>query len=165
MTPDLEQEYRGALETAIDAGYAILEKGGSAAEAVELAVIQLENSPLFNAGKGAVFNSRGQHEMDASIMEGKTLQAGAIAAVRNLKNPISLAHKVLTHSDHVLLIGDGAIEFAKPFEVKFESDEYFYTEKRYEQWQSLKNTDQFQLDHSKSPKKYLGTVGAVALDL
>ncbi len=164
MTPEKENNYKAALEKALQAGYDCLENGKTAMEAVEAAIIELENSPLFNAGRGAVFNAKGQHEMDASIMDGKTLHAGAVAAVRNLKNPISLATKVLHHSDHILLMGEGAAEFAKQFEIEFESDEYFFDQYRYDQWQKIKGTDNFQLDHSKKEKKYLGTVGAVALD-
>ena len=164
MTPEKEAAYTLALETAVTAGHAILAAGGTAIDAVKTAVVELENCPLFNAGKGAVFNAIGQHEMDASIMDGKNLQAGAIAAVRNLKNPILLADKVMTDSDHVLLIGEGAKEFAALFpKIKFETDDYFHDDYRFEQWQKIKGSDTFQLDHSKE-KKYLGTVGAVALD-
>lgn len=164
MTTEKENNYKAALDKALQAGYDCLENGKTAMEAVEAAIVELENSPLFNAGKGAVFNAKGQHEMDASIMDGKSLHAGAVAAVRNLKNPISLATKVLHHSDHILLMGDGAGEFAKQFEIEFESDEYFFDQHRYDQWQKIKGTDNFQLDHTKKDKKYLGTVGAVALD-
>ncbi len=163
MTPEKETAYTNALTNAVDAGYAVLETGGTSLLAVEAAIIELENCPLFNAGKGAVFNSAGQHEMDASIMDGATLNAGAIAAVRNLKNPIVLANKILQHSDHILMIGNGAIQFAEQFKIKFESDEYFHDEYRYQQWQNVKGTASFQLDHSKD-RPYLGTVGAVALD-
>jgi beta-aspartyl-peptidase (threonine type) len=164
MTPKKENNYKAALDKALQAGYDCLLVGKSSLLAVEAAIIELENSPLFNAGKGAVFNAKGQHEMDASIMDGNTLYAGAVAAVRNLKNPISLATKVLHHSDHILLMGEGAGEFAKGFEIEFESDEYFFDQHRYDQWQKIKGTDNFQLDHTKKDKKYLGTVGAVALD-
>lgn len=163
MTSQKELNYKEALNNALHKGYDVLEHGGTSLEAVEAAVVQLENSPLFNAGKGAVFNAVGQHEMDASIMDGKTLHAGAVAAVRNLKNPIKLATRVLHDSDHVLLIGEGAATFAEQFDIQFEEDAYFYDEYRYQQWQKIKGTDSFQLDHSKE-KKYLGTVGAVALD-
>ncbi len=165
MTAEKEQAYRSALEIALDAGYAVLAKGGTSLAAVECAVIKLENCPLFNAGRGSVFNAKGEHEMDASIMDGKTLHAGAVAAVRNFKNPITLAHKVLLHSDHVLLMGEGAMEFAKPYALDMESDEYFHVDHRYAQWQKIKGSDSFQLDHAKEDKKYLGTVGAVALDM
>lgn len=163
MTEEKEKEYRRVLELAVDQGYQVLLKGGDALTAVETAIIELENCPLFNAGKGAVFNSIGQHEMDASIMDGKSLEAGAIAAVRNLKNPIKLANTVRAHSDHVLLVGEGALRFAEQFDIKTESDEYFHTDHRFEQWQKIKGSDTFQLDHTED-KKYLGTVGAVALD-
>ena len=165
MTAEKEVAYRKGLEDALSQGYNVLAKGGTALDAIEAAIIVLENNPLFNAGRGSVFNALGKHEMDASIMDGKTLHAGAVAAVPNLKNPISLATKVLSHSDHVLLMGEGAKEFAAAFDIKFESDEYFYDKHRFEQWQKIKGSDSFQLDHSKEkPKKYLGTVGAVALD-
>lgn len=164
MTPAKEKAYKDALSKALLSGYALIEAGKSAIEGVEEAIKHLEDSPLFNAGKGAVFNAIGQHEMDASIMDGKTLQAGAIAAVKNLKNPIKLATKVLHHSDHVLLIGQGAEQFASNFEIEFEKEDYFFVQQRYDQWQKIKDTEAFQLDHSTSDKQYLGTVGAVALD-
>ncbi|MFT6322117.1 MAG: beta-aspartyl-peptidase (threonine type), partial [Granulosicoccus sp.] len=107
MTTEKENNYKAALDKALQAGYDCLLAGKSSLLAVEAAIIELENSPLFNAGRGAVFNAKGQHEMDASIMDGNTLHAGAVAAVRNLKNPISLATKVLHHSDHILLMGEG----------------------------------------------------------
>ena len=163
MTPEKEAAYRKALEIALDAGYEVLSRGDSAISAVVAAVTELENCPLFNAGKGAVFNSIGQHEMDASIMDGKTLQAGAIAAVRNVKNPVALANLIRAHSDHVLLVGDGALEFAKKFDVAVESDAYFHTDHRFAQWQKIKGSDDFQLDHT-AENKNLGTVGAVAMD-
>jgi len=163
MTSEKEEAYKNALQAALDAGYNVLAQRSTSLEAVEAAVRSLEDCPLFNAGKGAVFNAEGQHEMDASIMEGKNLQAGAIAAVRNLKNPVSLAHKVLQFSDHVLLFGEGAEIFAKDHNIEFETDDYFYDQYRFDQWQKVKGSDTFVLDHSKE-KKYLGTVGAVALD-
>lgn len=164
LTAAKEERYRNALSLALEDGYQALLDGMSALEAVEAAIVALEDSPLFNAGKGAVFNAEGEHEMDASIMDGATLNAGAIAAVRNLRNPIRLAMKVLSDSDHVLLIGEGARQFSKQFDVVFESDQYFFDQHRYEQWQKVKGTETFQLDHSKDGSKYLGTVGAVALD-
>lgn len=164
MTADKEREYIDALEYARDAGFKVLERGGISLEAVEAAVVELENCELFNAGKGAVFNAMGKHEMDASIMDGNTLHGGAVAAIERVKNPIVLAHKVLQYSDHVLLIGEGALEFAKGFDLEYQDASYFHTDHRYEQWQKIKGTDAFQLDHSKEDKQYLGTVGAVALD-
>ena len=164
LTAEKEADYRSALGGALDKGYAVLQNGGSSLMAVESAVVELENSPLFNAGKGSVFNALGAHEMDASIMEGARLQAGAVAAVKNIKNPIRLAHKVLSESDHVLLVGDGAVEFASNHEIENAPDDYFYDKYRYEQWQKIKDSDTFQLDHTSTEKPYLGTVGAVALD-
>ena len=164
MTPEKELAYKTALTNAVNAGYEVLEQGKSSVEAVEAAVKSLEDCPLFNAGKGAVFNAEGSHEMDASIMEGENLHAGAVAAVKNVKNPITLALKVLQHSEHVLLMGEGAHVFAKQHDTKFENDDYFFDQLRFDQWQSIKDTDSFQLDHSKAGKRNLGTVGAVALD-
>lgn len=164
MTPQKEALYTKGLSEATDAGFTVLDKGGSAIEAIEASIIALEDNPLFNAGKGAVFNAVGNHELDASIMDGSNRNAGAVAAVENLKNPISLAKDVLYHSDHILLIGDGAAQFGKLHDAVFESNEYFYDQYRYDQWQKVKGTETFQLDHSKKEKKYLGTVGAVALD-
>jgi len=163
MTDEKEAKYQSALSEAIESGYAALQSGATAVDAVTKAIISLENCPLFNAGKGSVFNSKGEHEMDASIMDGRTLHAGAVAAVKNIKNPIRLSQLVLSHSDHVLLVGDGAVVFGEDYNIAKEEDAYFYDQYRYEQWQKVKDTDKFQLDHSKD-KKYLGTVGAVALD-
>jgi len=163
MTDEKEANYQSALSEAIESGYAALQSGATAVDAVTKAIIALENCPLFNAGKGSVFNSKGEHEMDASIMDGRTLHAGAVAAVKNIKNPIRLSQLVLSHSDHVLLVGDGAVVFGEDHNIAKEEDAYFYDQYRYEQWQKVKDTDKFLLDHSKD-KKYLGTVGAVALD-
>ena len=112
MTPELEAEYCGGLEAALKAGWAVLDRGGSALDAVEEAVTSLEDFPLFNAGRGSVFNHEGKNEMDAAIMDGSRLKAGAVAFVRNVKNPIKLARLVMENSEHVLLAGDGAIQFA-----------------------------------------------------
>ncbi len=166
MTPEKEKEYKDALETAIQLGEAILKKGGTAIDAVEVAVRSLEDCHLFNAGKGSVFNAQGGHEMDASIMEGKTKNAGAVSTVTGVKNPISLARKVMEESDHVFLVGSGVEEFAKLHNLEFVDKEYFYDEFRYQQWLSIKDSDSFQLDHSTDKKEQkFGTVGAVALDL
>ncbi len=108
MTPELDQTYRQGLQKALNAGFLILENGGSAVEAVKVAVVHLEDNPLFNAGKGAVFTKKGINELDAAIMDGKTLEAGAIAAVRNVRNPVELAEQVMLHSGHVFLSGKGA---------------------------------------------------------
>lgn len=164
MTEEKETAYKTALQTALDIGHSILKKGGSAADAVESAVKSLEDSPLFNAGKGSVYNSEGKHEMDASFMEGKTRNAGAIATVKNVKNPISLARKVMEESEHVFLVGDGANQFAKMQGIEFVEDDYFHDEFRYNQWLEIKDSEKFQLDHSVEDEKF-GTVGAVALDI
>ncbi len=164
MTSEKEKAYSDALALALDEGYNALENGASSLDAVEIAVSHLEDSPLFNAGKGSVYNAQGKHEMDASIMDGSNLEGGAVAAVELVKNPIRLARKVLHHSDHILLIGEGASIFAKQHQTVFENEAYFHDDFRYAQWQKIKDSDSFQLDHSDKPKQYLGTVGAVALD-
>jgi len=165
LTEALEAEYRQALIDAVEVGSEILSGGGSALKAVEAAVVSLEDCVLFNAGRGSVFSADGSHEMDASIMCGKTLDAGAVAGVQSIKNPVSLAQQILAHSDHVMLAGDGAKDFAESRNMKLESDEYFYSEMRYKQWQKVAGTNQTALDHNidVSDKKF-GTVGAVALD-
>lgn len=164
MTPELESRYKQALKNALDKGYLILEAGGSAIEAVEEAVKLLEDSPLFNAGKGAVFTATGSHEMDASIMDGKTLNAGAVSLITGIKNPVSLARDVMEQSDHVFLAGEGAMQFAKELKYSLEAPAYFYDEFRHNQWLEIKDTDSFQLDHSKKKDSKFGTVGAVACD-
>ena len=161
MTPELQLQYETGLQQARDAGYKILEAGGSSLDAVETAVTELEDFPLFNAGKGAVFNNVGGHEMDASIMFGKGLEAGAACGVSHIKNPVKLARAIMEHSGHVILCGAGAEQFAKLQNLVFEDDAYFYTEQRYKQWQEALKEDKVQLDHS---DKKFGTVGAVALD-
>ena len=133
MTPDLEAQYKTALQNALDKGYAILEHGGTTIEAVEKAVITLEDSPLFNAGKGSVFTANGTHEMDASFMDGKTLNAGAVSLITGIKNPISLAKDVMEKSEHVFLAGIGAIEFAKANGYAIEDESYFYDEFRHQE--------------------------------
>lgn len=170
MTPELEDVYRQALKEAMDAGYAVLENGGTAINAVKAAVVVMEDCPLFNAGKGSVFTKKGLNEMDAAIMDGSTLDAGAIAGVRNIRNPVELAEEVMLHSGHVFLSGKGANDFAIKQGIKLEPDEYFYSEYRYDQWREIRDSDLYQLDH-KSDKlvglmkdKKFGTVGAVACD-
>jgi beta-aspartyl-peptidase (threonine type) len=159
-----EKEYHVALKEAIQRAYSILGKGGSALVAVEEAVIFLEDCELFNAGKGSVFTSAGTHEMDASIMDGKSLQAGAVSLIKHIKNPITLARLILEKSDHILLASDGAEEFAFANGLEKVSPDYFYNESRYQQWLSVKDSDISVLDHSVIKEKKLGTVGAVALD-
>lgn len=167
MTPQKELVYRAALTEAIQQGSAILEKGGSSLAAVEAAVISLENFPLFNAGKGAVFTNKGCHEMDASIMCGLNLNAGAVSGISNVKNPIALARLVMEKSGHVYLSGKEAEYFARNQGLQMEEDAYFFTDERYKQWQGVKDSDTYQLDHtdkSEQGEKKFGTVGAVALD-
>jgi len=164
MTPEKEQAYKEALAIALVAGYSVLENGGTSIDAVEASVIQLENSHLFNAGKGSVFTSEGTHEMDASIMEGDTLQAGAVSLITGIKNPISLAKDVMEKSEHVFLAGEGAMQFAKSQKYKLEGPSYFYDQLRHDQWTRIKDTDNFQLDHSEKKDSKFGTVGAVACD-
>ena len=174
MTPEKELAYKTGLQDAIEAGESILKSGGSAFDAVESAIIQLENNPLFNAGKGAVFTNTGTHEMDASIMNGRDLMAGAIAGVQGVKNPISLARAVMEKSEHVLLTGNGAIEFAKKVNAPIENEDYFFVQLRYDQLQQAKQSNSMILDHTEdNPDSYreehgekkFGTVGCVALDL
>ena len=162
MTAEKEMAYKKALEEAILAGEYILKKGGASFDAVETAVISLENNPLFNAGRGAVFTHDGKHELDASIMRGQDLCAGAVAGVSNIKNPISLARAVIEKSEHVILIGQGAMEFAKKVNAPMEKDDYFFVQMRYDQLQGALKADKMVLDHT---EKKFGTVGAVALDV
>mgnify|MGYP000173499988 CR=1 FL=1 len=164
MTPEKEIAYKKALEIALDQAYTLLKKGGTAIDAVEKAVVALEDSPLFNAGKGSVFTSKGTHEMDAAIMEGKNLNAGAVSLISGIKNPVVLAKDVMEKSEHIFLAGKGAMEFAKSLDYSLEDDAYFYDEFRYQQWQDIKDTDSFQLDHSAKKDSKFGTVGAVACD-
>lgn len=164
MTDELETSYKQALNAALETAYAILESGGTALDAVESAVCSLEDSPLFNAGKGSVFTAEGTHEMDAAIMDGSNLKAGAVSLVTGIRNPISLARDVMDKSQHVFLAGEGAMKFAEKLEYNIEPPEYFYDEFRYKQWQRIRGSDEFQLDHSVKKDSKFGTVGAVACD-
>jgi beta-aspartyl-peptidase (threonine type) len=164
MTPELESNYKSALKIALDAGYKLLLEGRSSLDVVEEVVRLLEDSPLFNAGKGSVFTAKGTHEMDASIMDGKTLKAGAVSLITGIKNPVSLARDVMEKSEHVFMAGEGAMRFAKELNYTIEDPTYFYDEFRYQQWIQIKDTDTFQLDHSSKKDSKFGTVGAVACD-
>ena len=164
MTAEKEIAYKSALQEAIDAGYKVLENKGNSLDAVCAAVKILEDSPLFNAGRGSVFTATGSHEMDASIMEGHTLKAGAVSLLKGIKNPILLARDVMEKSEHVFLAGDGARQFALEQGYTLEDEAYFYDELRYQQWQEIKDSDHFQLDHSLKKDSKFGTVGAVACD-
>ncbi|MEC7937077.1 MAG: isoaspartyl peptidase/L-asparaginase [Bacteroidota bacterium] len=165
LTSDLEIKYKNSLKDALLKGREVLQKSGSAVEAVSCAVVELENNPLFNAGKGSVFNHIGKHEMDASIMSGKNLNAGAVCCLDQFKNPILVAKHVMENSEHVILTGNGAIQFAEEMKCEKADETYFFDQFRYDQWLSIKDSDQFQLDHSKTNPKKFGTVGAVALDI
>lgn len=164
ITPKKEENYKAVLDKALESGYLVLENGGTALDAVETAVKHLEDSPLFNAGKGSVFTNNGTHEMDASIMDGETLDAGAVSLITGIKNPVSLAREVMDKTEHVFLAGEGAMRFAKSLGYPVEKPDYFYDEFRYQQWQHIKDSDKFQLDHSLKKDEKFGTVGAVACD-
>ena len=169
MTPELERAHRDALERSLRAGFAILEKGGSSLDAVEAAVRVLEDDSHFNAGKGAVFTDAGTNELDAAIMDGKTLKAGAVASVKHIRNPISLARMVMEKSPHVMMDCAGAEAFAKQNGVELVDQKYFYTEER---WQALQRVKESEKKAGGSAGKSFiisdqdrhGTVGAVALD-
>ena len=176
MTPEREKAYQASLEQALQAGYAILNRGGSALDAVEAAVKVMEDSPLFNAGKGAVFTNEGKNELDAAIMNGKTLAAGAVASITTIKNPIMAARAVMEKSEHVMMIGPGAEKFAQQQGLQVVDPSYFYTEDRWNGLQRVRKQDSLktELDHGNKKTssvrqpgnrddKY-GTVGAVALD-
>jgi beta-aspartyl-peptidase (threonine type) len=169
LTPEKEMAYKNALKNAIEIGEEILKKGGSSLDAVEATVISLENCPLFNAGKGAVFTHDGIHEMDASIMNGFDLSAGAVSGINKVKNPVKLARAVMEKTEHVFLSGKGAMQFADKINVEQENDEYFYVEMRYQQFQEALKSDGIFLDHNiqqtENGEKKFGTVGAVALDV
>jgi len=166
-----EEVYKSKLKESLDAGYLVLEQGGSSISAIQASITVLENSPLFNAGKGAVFNSEGKQEMDASIMNGYTLNTGAVAGINHVKNPILAANIVLDSSKHVLLSGKGAEILLKKYGTQMVPSSYFYTDKRFHQLQKIQGKDSITLDHTAflikksliDDHKY-GTVGAVAMD-
>lgn len=169
ITPELERAHRDGLERSLRAGYDVLEKGGASLDAVEAAVRVLEDDPHFNAGKGAVFTNEGTNEMDAAIMDGKTLKAGAVASVKHIKNPISLARMVMDKTPHVMMDGAGAETFAKQMGVELVDQKYFYTEERWQTLQKVKDAEKKAV--GAGGKKFIildrdrhGTVGAVALD-
>ncbi|MFM2362567.1 MAG: hypothetical protein RLZZ316_1469 [Bacteroidota bacterium] len=164
LTPALEMQYHHALQNALDAGFKVLQSNGTALDAVAAAVVALEDHILFNAGKGSVFTKNGVHEMDASIMNGSNLAAGAVAGVQYIKNPVLLAKAVMQQTEHVLLSGAGAIDFAKAMQFELLPDDYFFSEQRYQQWQQVKNENTVALDHNIKTEKKFGTVGAVACD-
>lgn len=164
LTPEREAEIRAALNAALDAGEAVLKQGGSSLDAVSAAVVVLEDSPHFNAAKGAVFNAEGVNELDAAIMDGATRRAGAIAGVHVIKNPIRLARAVMEHSPHVMLIGDGAEAFARTQDIDIVDPSYFRTDYRWDQLQKAKEREKAGASLAPMPGMYFGTVGAVARD-
>lgn len=157
-----KQAYLDGLKEALEAGQKILSSGGKSLDAVQAAVRCMEDNTMFNCGKGSVFNHAGSHELDAAIMDGSTLNCGAAAGVKTVKNPILLARAVMENTEHVLLSGDGADKFAAEMNLEIVTQEYFYNEKRYKQWQEALNANKMQLDHCYEKK--MGTVGAVAYD-
>ena len=169
MTPEKEREYRAGLERALTAGYEILKRGGSSLEATEAAVRVLEDDPHFNAGKGSVFTSAGTNEMDAAIMDGKTLAAGAVAVLKHVKNPIRLARLVMEKSGHVMMDGEGAEAFAKGNGIELVDAKYFFTRERWDALQKMRAAEKHRT--GRAGKAFVitdqdrhGTVGAVALD-
>jgi len=160
LTPEHEYALRTALEASLRAGHQILDASGTSLDAVEQAVRVMEDSPLFNAGRGAVFTSAGTIELDASIMDGRSLRAGGVAAVRGVRNPVTLARAIMEHSPHVLLAGEGAETFARAQGIAFERDAYFYTEERWTALQRVRATEAMAL----TERDRHGTVGAVAID-
>lgn len=171
MTPEREAEYRARLTEALNAGYAVLDRGGAALEAVTAAINFMEDSPLFNAGKGAVFNADGICELDASIMDGRTQAAGAIAGVHHIKNPINLARDVMLKSPHVMMAGEGAEKFAQSLGYELVPNEYFQTDWRREQLKKAQAKEKDGKERTAAlPVDYFtrtlrwGTVGCVALD-
>jgi len=162
MNAENERAYRADLERALDAGYAVLEKGGSSLDATMAAVRILEDSPYFNAGHGAVFNHAGINELDAAIMDGATQKAGAVAGVKHIRNPIDLARMVMERTSHVLLSGEGAEEFALEQGVTLVPGSYFYTERRWKQLEDAQKSER--IASNEEDIGYFGTVGAVARD-
>ena len=160
ITPEIERAIRAGLQRALDAGYAVLHGGGPSLDAVVTSVRVLEDDPLFNAGRGAVFTSEGTHEMDAAVMDGQTLRAGAVGGLKRVKNPIDLAHAVMGKSPHVLFAGEGAELFAQQIGLEMVDAKYFYTEER---WRALERVRTNQ-GRELSDQDRHGTVGAVALD-
>lgn len=169
MTPEREKAYQAALEQALLAGYQVLNKGGSSLDAVEAAVRIMEDNPLFNAGRGAVFTNEGRNELDASIMNGKNLAAGSVAGVTTIRNPISAARAVMEKSEHVMMVGPGAEKFAQQVGLDMVDPRYFFTEERWRGLQRAKQQDSLKqlgtgLKQPQNRDYKYGTVGAVALD-
>ncbi|MEO6587800.1 MAG: isoaspartyl peptidase/L-asparaginase [Pyrinomonadaceae bacterium] len=175
LTPEKEKEYRAKLEESLLAGYKALQDGKPSLDAVEKAIRMLEDSPLFNAGKGAVFTADGKNELDSAIMDGKTMMAGAVAGLHHIKNPITLARAVMEKSPHVMMIGDGAETFAKEINIELVDEKYFWTQERWDSLQKIIKEEKEKAEAKKTalttftnfreePYNKFGTVGAVALD-
>lgn len=174
LSPEAEKEYRAKLEEALLAGYKALQAGKTSLDAIEVAIKILEDSPLFNAGKGAVFTADGKNELDASVMDGKTQNAGAVAGLRRVKNPISLARAVMEKSPHVMMIGEGAETFAGEMSLEIVPENYFWTQRRWDSLQKILKEERDKKEGKKVsgvdglyanlPENKFGTVGAVALD-
>jgi beta-aspartyl-peptidase (threonine type) len=164
LTEEREAEYHAALDAALQAGHAILDEGGSAMDAVVAAVRILEDEPLFNAGRGAVFTAEGTNELDAAIMDGRTLDAGAVAGVRIFRNPIDLARLVMEESPHVFMVGDGAEAFGRQHQVAEVDPSWFHTDARWEALQRAQEREAFELSWHLEENRMMGTVGAVARD-
>lgn len=166
LTPEREKLYHAALQQALEAGFRILKSGGSSLDAVQAAVMVMEDDPLFNAGRGAVFTSEGRNEMDASIMDGTTHRAGAVASVNGIKNPIKAARLVMEKTSHVMLVGEGAVKFAREQGLEFADSAYFATPQRWEELQRTKEEEKAKGRYGSldNPHTHLGTVGAVAVD-
>ncbi|HEV8592937.1 MAG TPA: isoaspartyl peptidase/L-asparaginase [Pyrinomonadaceae bacterium] len=170
LSPEKEKEYRAKLEEVVLAGYKALQEGKSSLDAVEIAIRMMEDSPLFNAGKGAVFNHDGKNELDSSIMNGKTLAAGAVAGLHHVKNPITLARTVMEKSPHVMMAGDGAEQFAKEQKIELVDEKYFWTQERWDALQKILKEEKAvpkkvsENREASLDRNRFGTVGAVALD-
>ncbi|KUJ00783.1 isoaspartyl peptidase/L-asparaginase family protein [Vibrio sp. MEBiC08052] len=165
MTDEIQRDVEQVLDLAVSQGHQLLAQGGSAVDAVVCAVRILEDSPHFNAGKGSVLTAKEMVEMDAAVMCGEHRQAGAVAGVRHIKNPVQLAKDVMQQSAHVMLIGEGAEEFAAKLGYDYTEQDYFFTDRRYEQLLAMKAAGSFALSESSYPDEHkFGTVGAVALD-
>ncbi len=164
LSPADEQQYRAALEVALTIGYDLLRDGAAALDVVEATVRSLEDCPLFNAGRGAVFTHEGHHEMDAALMSGHNKLAGAVTGVREVQNPIRAARLVMEKTEHVLLGYPGADELAREYGLPLQPAEYFFTQKRFDQLQDAIAVGKMQLDHAADPNWKKGTVGAVARD-
>ncbi|MEX0899619.1 MAG: isoaspartyl peptidase/L-asparaginase [Gammaproteobacteria bacterium] len=164
MTPEREREYHRALRRALTTGEAILKNGGTSLDAVTATIQVLEDEPLFNAGRGAVFTAEGKNELDAAIMDGATLNAGAIAGVTRIRNPVLLARAVMEHSPHVMLVGAGAEAFAEEQGMGFVDPKWFHTDERWQQLEKARAAEATKTAHT-LPREYrYGTVGAVAVD-